>query len=297
MFTVVAENINVMSKKLGPAMRNREAKPIQEMAVKLTEAGADYLDLNIGPARKKGEEMMEWVVKTVQEVTDLPLFMDTMNVSAMEAGLKVYQDKGKGKAIMNSIMARPDRMEAQLPLVQKYNAGFVALMWGPEGIPRDENERGVLASELVYPAQEMGVDPADIWVDPIVIPVSSQQNELQGCTTFMMMMPEMFPDCKTTGGLSNVSNGCPEHLRPLVNQTYFCMLRKYGLTSAIMDPFDKGLMDIARGKRQDVEALVGRAMDGEEIDMGSLSEEERNYVKTVNVLMARNLYSDSWLEL
>ena len=97
MFTVVAENINVMSKRLGPAMRGREAKPIQEMAVKLTEAGADYLDLNIGPARKKGEEMMEWVVKTVQEVTDLPLFMDTMNTSAMEAGLKAYKDKGKGK--------------------------------------------------------------------------------------------------------------------------------------------------------------------------------------------------------
>ena len=90
-------NLNVMSKVLGPAMKNRDPGPLQEMAKKQTEAGVDFIDLNIGPARKGGPEMMEWIVKTVQEVTDKPLFLDTSNVEAMEAGLKVYEPKG-GKA-------------------------------------------------------------------------------------------------------------------------------------------------------------------------------------------------------
>ena len=120
-FKVIAENINVMSKSIGPAMKNRDVKPIQDLAVRLTEAGADYLDVNLGPARKKGDELMEFVVGAVQEVSDLPLYLDTMNVDAMEAGLKVYKNKG-GKPVINSIMARPDRMEKLMPFTQKYNA-------------------------------------------------------------------------------------------------------------------------------------------------------------------------------
>lgn len=296
-FKVIAENINVMSKSIGPAMKARDAKPIQELAVRLTEAGADYLDVNLGPARKQGDELMQFVVGAVQEVSDLPLYLDTMNVDAMEAGLKAYKDKGGGKPVINSIMARPDRMEKLMPFTQQYNAGMVALLWGPEGIPRDENERGVLAAEIVYPAMELGVAEADIWVDPIVVPVSSQQIEAQGCTNFMLMMPDMFPECMSTCGLSNISNGCPEKLRPLVNQTYFAMLLKGGLKGAIMDPLDKGLMDIARGKRQDIQSIVNKVMDGDTPNLDGLSKEETDYVKTTQVLLGQKLYSDSWLDL
>lgn len=297
MFKVIAENINVMSKKIGPAMKNRDAKPIQELAVKLTEAGADYLDINLGPARKKGDELMDWIVRQVQAVSDLPLYLDTTNVDAIEAGLKAYEPKSGRKAVINSIMARPDRMDALIPRAVEHNAGMVALLWGPDGIPRDENERGVLAADIVYRAEGDGVPAEDIWVDPIVVPVSSQQIEAQGCTNFMAMMPDMFPECMSTCGLSNISNGCPEKLRPLVNQTYFAMLLKYGLKAAIMDPFDKGIMEIARGKRKDIEVLVGKVMDGEVPELGGLSKEEVDYVKTTQVLLGQKLYSDSWLDL
>jgi len=106
MIKVVAENINIMSKYTGNAMRERDPKPIQEWAEKLTERGADVLDLNLGPARKGGPEMMQWLVKTVQEVTSLPLFLDTTNSEAIDAGLQVYVPKS-GAAIINSIMATP----------------------------------------------------------------------------------------------------------------------------------------------------------------------------------------------
>ena len=121
---LIAESINIMSQTLGPAMRERVAKPIQDMAKAETEAGADYLDINIGPARRNGDELMDWVVNTVQEVSDLPLSLDTTNPVAMEAGLKAC----KSKALINSISLQPDRLEAELPFVPKYNADMIGLL-------------------------------------------------------------------------------------------------------------------------------------------------------------------------
>jgi len=172
---LIGENLNIMVKTIGQAMKERNPKPIQELAIAEAEAGVDYIDVNLGPARKGGEELMEWMVKTVQEVVDLPLYLDTTNVSAVEAGLKAYKNK-QGKAVINSIMCRPERMEAQIPLVTKYDAGMVALLWGPEGMPRDAAERGLLAADILQKAAEAGVAGEDIWVDPIVTPVNVQQN-------------------------------------------------------------------------------------------------------------------------
>jgi 5-methyltetrahydrofolate corrinoid/iron sulfur protein methyltransferase len=107
----------------------------------------------------------------------------------------------------------------------------------------------------------------------------------------------MAPGVKSTCGLSNISNGPPVHLRPILNQTYMIMLEKYGMYSVIADPLDDGLIDIAKGNRQDIVDLVIATMEGNEPDMGSLSKDMQDYVKTVNVIMGRTLYSDSWLEI
>ncbi len=297
---LIGENLNIMVKTIGQAMKERNPKPIQELAIAEAEAGVDYIDVNLGPARKGGEELMEWMVKTVQEVVDLPLYLDTTNVSAVEAGLKAYKNK-QGKAVINSIMCRPERMEAQIPLVTKYDAGMVALLWGPEGMPRDAAERGLLAADILQKAAEAGVAGEDIWVDPIVTPVNVQQNQLLECNQFMseldMIAEVLVPGCRSTCGLSNVSNGAPEHLRPILNQTYMIVLEKYGMKSCIVDAFDKDLHDVARGKRAEIADLIYQVMDGEEQDMESLSKEARDYVKTVKVILGHSLYSDSWLEL
>ncbi|MES0362831.1 MAG: dihydropteroate synthase [Desulfobacteria bacterium] len=297
---LIGENLNVMVKSIGQAMKDRDPRPIQELAVAEAEAGVDYIDVNLGPARKGGEELMEWMVKTVQEVVDLPLYLDTTNVEAVEAGLKVYQNK-QGKAVINSIMCRPERMDAQIPLVPKYDAGMVALLWGPEGMPRDAAERGILAADILQRAAEAGAAGEDIWVDPIITPLSVQQNQLMECNQFMseleMIAEVLAPGCRSTCGLSNVSNGAPDHLRPILNQTYMIMLGKLGMKSCIVDAFDKDLHDIGRGKRPDVEALVHQVMDGSEPDLGSLDKEAQDYVKTAKVLLGHSLYSDSWLEL
>lgn len=293
---LTGENLNVISKTLGPAMKNRDPGPIREMAKRETEAGVDFIDLNIGPARKGGAELMEWIVKIVQEVTDLPLFLDTSNVEAIEAGLKVYQPK-KGKAIINSIMARPERMEALIPLAAKYDAGMVALLWGPEGMPRDTDERAMFLADLYMAATEAGVAPEDVYVDPIVTPVNVQQDQLPHCMGLYQAQEDLAPGCRSTNGLSNVSNGAPEHLRPILNQTFLMMLIHCGVQGAIVDAFDKPLREIARGKMPELVDLVGKVMNREPIDMSKLSKEEADYVKTAKVLLGESLYSDSWLEI
>ncbi len=288
---LIGEHINIMSKTIGPALKERDPGPVQELAKREVEAGMDYLDLNIGPARKRGDELMEWVVNTVQEVTDLPLSLDTTNPVAMEAGLKVH----KGKALINSIP--PARTDVEFPLVKKYNSSMIGLLWGLEGMPRDANERCMLAVDLIYKANEMGIPSEDIWIDPIATPVSVEINQVKSCVEFMSMLGDIAPGCKSTVGLSNVSNGAPAHLRPYLNRTYLIMLMKYGLYSAIVDAFDIELIKIVRGEKPEIVNLVHRLMDGEKPDMTSLSKEEIEHVKTFRVLTGESLYSDSWLEV
>lgn len=290
---LIGESINIMSVTIGPAMKERNPEPIQAMARAETKAGVDYLDLNIGPARKSGPEFMDWVVKTVQAASNLPLSLDTTNQDAMEAGLKAV----KGKVLMNSVSLQPERLERGLQLAKTFNADLIGLLWGAEGMPRDANERAVHAVNIVYKANELGIGNERIWIDPIVSPISVEINQVKACIEFMSMLGDIAPGCKSTVGLSNISNGAPTELRPWLNRTYMIMLMRYGLYSAIVDAFDKDLNEIARGKRPDIVKLVHQVMDGEAVNTASLTDELKKYYKTAKVLTGESLYSHSWLEV
>jgi 5-methyltetrahydrofolate corrinoid/iron sulfur protein methyltransferase len=291
---LIGESLNVISKKIGRAFKERDPKPIQEEALFQKEKGMDYIDINLGPAKKDGRELMPWVIEVVQEVVDdIPLVLDTSNIDAIEAGLKVC----KQTPIINSIMCRPERYEKMIPLAAENNADFIALMWGLEGLPRDENERAALCVELIYAANEAGIENERIWVDGVVTPVNIQQPQAVSLMDFMAMLQDIAPGAKSTCGLSNISNGPPDHLRPILNQTNMVMLMKYGMYSVIADPLDEKLAEIARGNRQDIVDVIYAVMDGNDPDMGSLSKELQDYVKTTNVILGKTLYSDSWLEI
>jgi 5-methyltetrahydrofolate corrinoid/iron sulfur protein methyltransferase len=296
------ESLNVISNVIGkefkePDPAKRNPKPIQEEVVRQKEKGMDYIDINLGPAKKFGIELMPWVCKVVQEaVPGMPILLDTSNIDAIEAGLKVLKPANKPH-IINSIMARPERYEKMIPLAAKYDADFIALMWGPEGLPRDENERAALAVDLIYHANEAGITNDRIWVDGIVTPVNIQQPQAISLMNFQQMLPDIAPEAKSTCGLSNISNGPPNHLRPILNQTYMVMLQKCGMQSVISDPLDTQLTSIAKGERQDIVDLIYSVMDGNQPDMSSLNKEMQDYVKTVNVILGNSLYSDSWLEV
>ena len=294
---LIGESLNVISTKIGKAFKERDPKPIQEEALEQKKLGMDYIDINLGPAKKDGHELMPWVVEVVQEVVpDIPLVLDTSNIGAIEAALKVYKETPLPPMI-NSIMARPERYEKMIPLAAEYNADFIALMWGPDGLPRDENERAALCVELLYAANEAGIENERIWVDGIVTPVNIQQPQAISLMNFQAMIQDIAPGAKSTCGLSNISNGPPTHLRPILNTTYMVMLDYYGMQSVISDPLDTRLTAVAKGERQDVVDLIYGMIEGNEPDMASLSAELVEFAKTYKVIMGETLYSDSWLEI
>jgi len=282
----IAENINIMSKTIGQAIREKDKKPIQEMAVKLAENGAHYLDLNLGPARKSGDEMMEWLVKTVQEVVSLPLSLDTTNPVAIEAGLKV----AKEQPLINSISAQKERLEKTLPLAKKYEASFIALLLTDAGIPRTAEERAEVFFQLYNAAMEIGIPGENIWVDPLVLPVAVDQKQVVAFVDFLKILPELTGESfKTTCGLSNVSNGSPKELRHILNLYYAAILNFNGLSSAIIDGLETDFLNKLETFDQynDLTSWVSSL----------LSKEQEEANKTIKALNNEVLYCHSWLEL
>jgi 5-methyltetrahydrofolate corrinoid/iron sulfur protein methyltransferase len=293
-FWVIGESLNVIGKEIGKAFKERDPKPIQDEALYQKEKGVDLIDINLGPAKKDGHELMPWVVETVQEVVDdIPLVLDTSNIDAIAAALP----KCKMPPMINSIMVRPARYEKMVPLAAQYNADFCALMWGPDGLPRDENERAALLVELMTVANEAGIENDQMWVDGIVTPVNIQQPQAISLMTFMDMLPEIMPGALSTCGVSNISSGVPDNLRHVLNITFTVMLNLHGMISFIADPKDDITLDLARGKRPDIVNAIKQTMEGNQPDMASLSQELQHYVKSTNVILGKTLFSDSWLEV
>lgn len=293
---IIGENIHVIAKDVSQAIRERNEKVIQALAREQTQAGAHYIDLNVGPMKKDTEETMKWLVHCVQEVTDLPLSIDTMNPVAMEAGLKYC----KKRPLLNSASGKTDSKQQMLPLAKKYNCDVVISVMTDKGMPPEVESKIESIMDTVAYANELGIPNEDIWVDPIILPVSTAgegQKIAVGNLEFIKILPDVLPGVKSTVGLSNVSNGVPAHLRPILNRTYLVMLERNGLYSAIADPLDEELMAFMRGEHQEIKNLIYKVMDGEDVDLSSLSQKEVAYVKTARVLMAQTLYSDAWLEI
>jgi len=292
---LIGESIHVIAKAVNDAVKERNPKVIQDLAVAQAEAGADYIDLNVGPARKEPEEMMQWIVGTVQEVVDLPLSIDTMNPIAMEAGLKAC----KGRPLLNSASNKTESKEQMLPLAKKYDCDVVVSVIADYGMPPDVDERVSSILEVVEHANNLGIPNESIWVDPIILPISTAgegQRHARANLEFIQILPDLLPGVKSTVGLSNVSNGAPMELRPLLNQVFGVMLQKNGLYSAIADVLDKDFVRVVRGERPEITDLIYKVMDDEAIDLSSLSKEEKDYVKTAEVMIGKTLYSDAWLE-
>jgi 5-methyltetrahydrofolate corrinoid/iron sulfur protein methyltransferase len=292
---IIGENIHVIAKAVSVAMRERDAKVIQDLARAQTEAGANYIDLNVGPMKKDTEETMQWLVNTVQGASELPLSIDTMNPVAMEAGLKHCRTR----PLLNSASGKTDSKENMLPLAKKYSCDVVISVMTDKGMPPDVDSKIESIMDTVTHANELGVPNEAIWVDPIILPVSTAGEGQRFAVTnleFIKILEDVLPGVKSTVGLSNVSNGVPEELRAILNRTYLAMLGRNGLYSAIADPLDTELVSLIKGGMPKIVELIHKTMDGEDIDVAALSQKEVEYVKTVKVLMGETLYSDAWLE-
>jgi len=290
---LVGEELNVMSKTIGQGIKDRDAGPIRECIAEQVKNKMDYLDLNVGPVKKDPVGTMEWLVKTVQEITDIPLCLDTTNVAAMEAGLKLC----KKKPILNSASGSEESRKTMMPLAAKYPCSLVLSVINDTGLPSDAEERAASIMDSVAYANEIGIVNEDIWVDPVMMPVSVDQRQVAAYMEFVQMLPDIVPGAKSLCGLSNLSFGVPKELRGLLNRTFLVMLDRIGQHSAIVSGYDEELSKLMSGGLPGIVKLIHRTMDAEDIDVSSLSEKERQYVKTAEVLMGRSLFSSSWLEV
>ena len=304
---IIGENIHIIAPPVKAAIDARDAKAIQAMALGQVEAGAGVLDLNIGPQKKLGHEVMPWIVEAVQEVTDVPLSLDTTNLAAMEEGLKVC----KRQAMLNSASADPARCDSVMQLAAKYGARVIALTMGVDGIPTTADGRAGIAMETLLPAAEAaGVPVQDVFLDPLVLTVTCNQDVARESVEAIRMFKMMAdPPPTTVVGLSNISNGCPPETRPLINRTLLVMLLGAGLDSAIADPFDAEQNEFIRIVEQRDEstplgklvvALYDASAAMEELDRGLVEESDPRQVelyKTYCMLQNKMIYADSYLRI
>jgi 5-methyltetrahydrofolate corrinoid/iron sulfur protein methyltransferase len=304
---IIGENIHIISPRVKEAVAQRDIKFFQDLAVQQVDAGADILDLNIGPQKKAGHEIMPWLVKGVQEVVDVPLSLDTTNLAAIEAGLKV----AKSQCIINSASAEEERLEKVPPVAKEYNAKLIALTMGKGSIPVSAEERVNIALEKLIPrAMELDMPMEDLLIDPLVLTVSGCQEYCPECVEAVRILKVAGdPPPMTNVGLSNVSNAVPHEMRPLLNRTYCVMLMAAGVDYAIADPLDEELKKFIRivNERDDNTSLgkllltlydktVGmEKLTADDVDMND--PEQRDIFKTVQVLYNDIIYTDSYLRV
>jgi 5-methyltetrahydrofolate corrinoid/iron sulfur protein methyltransferase len=304
----IGENIHIVSPKVKEALAERNGGFFVDLARKQRDAGADVLDLNIGPRKKDGPEVVEWLVDIMEEaVPGMTLSFDTTNLAAIEVGLK----HTGANAIVNSTSAEPERLEKVPPVAAKYGAKLIALCMEKSGIPVSADARiGIAMEKLIPRAQEVGIPMENLFVDPLILTVSGCQEYVpEAIETVRMLKMVMDPPPMTVVGLSNVANQVPYEMRPLLNRVFMVMLMAVGLDAAILDPLDKELMETIRivQERDDgtpVGALYLKLHDAvaameeleeDQVDMGDPTQVE--IWKTIQVLLNKVIYTDSYLRL
>ncbi len=258
-FITIGERLSTTAPAVNKAFLERDEEPILKRAKQQLDAGAVYLDVNIGPAEGYGPELMKWAVQLLQGNFDnVPLALDTANMAAIEAGISVY-NREKGKPIVNSADAG-SRIE-YLDLAAANDAICIALC-NAEGIAKDNDERMGYCQMLLERGMEHGMEAEDMWFDPLFLVVKGMQDKQMQVLEFIKMLSDM--GLNSTGGLSNNSNGMPKTIRPIMDSALVAMAMMQGLTSAIVNPNDLRLMET---------------------------------IKSCDVFRGNTLYADSYLEI
>ncbi|MDR1955882.1 MAG: dihydropteroate synthase [Treponema sp.] len=258
-FITIGERIHCISPVIRVAMESHDPAPILKRAKEQLEAGATYLDVNIGPAEKTGVDLMKWAVQLIQkEFDNVPLSLDTANKKAIEAGISVY-NRSKGKPIVNSADAG-DRI-SYIDLAAANDAIVIALC-AKDGVPSSNEERMTYCQEMLEHGLSLGMEATDVWFDPLFLVIKGMQDKQVEVLDFISQLKDM--GLNSSGGLSNVSNMMPKHIRPIMDSVMLAMAIKCGFTSAIVNPCDLRLMET---------------------------------IKSADIIMNETLYADSYLEL
>jgi 5-methyltetrahydrofolate corrinoid/iron sulfur protein methyltransferase len=303
---IIGENIHILSDKVKEALANRDREFFMESAIKQVEAGAQAVDINLGPRKKDYAEIFPWIIEAVETVVDVPLSIDTTNVDAMEAALKTIK---KAQPILNSTSAEPERLEKIPLLAKKYHAKVVALTMAASGIPIAADERVNIAVEKLIPRMmEIDFPMSDLIIDPLVLTVSGCQQYCPHLIEAVRTLQYAWdPTPLISVGLSNVSNAVPNENRPLINRVYLAMLMGVGLKMMIANPMDELQNEVIRViEQRDDSKPVGRlylkiadriaAMEEPQIEDIDFNDPEQVAIwKTVQILLNKVIYADGYL--
>ena len=249
---LIGERINPTGrKKLAAEIREGSLLSVKRDAIQQVKAGAKILDVNMGVGGINQAEMMKKAVQEISQITDAPLAIDTSDVDALEAGLRIYP----GRALINSVSFEPDRIKKFLPLAKKYGAAILILPLTEEGVPKTAAERISVAEKIINAAKKIGLDAGDFLLDALVMTISADKNACLEVLQTLKLYREKF-NLPTTMGLSNISFGLPN--RPLINSTFFAMCLAAGLDAPIMNPYDEAMQNVLKAS----EALLAEDANG-----------------------------------
>lgn len=247
---IIGELINGTRKAVKQAIADKDADFITALALKQAEAGATFIDCNPGTTGEAEITDIEWLVKLVQGVTDKPIAFDTPNPLALRRALEVYE--GKATPMINSVTLEADRIANTLPIIADSGANCVALALGDDGMPCKAGQREATAKKLIEKLLDSGVKAENIYLDPVIAPLSTDVTVGQQILQAIRAIREEFPTVHITAGMSNISFGLP--VRKLLNRVFMAICMTAGLDSAICDPLNADLM----AEIIAAEALLGR---------------------------------------
>ena len=306
---LISENLHIISPKTKEAVLNRDESFVKNLLQKQIATNPDWIDLNIGPARGSFAGSMEWLVTIAQGLTDIPLSLDSTNIAEISKGLSLAKEPVNW--IINSTSADFERLDKVTDAACEYNCNLIALTMNSElGIPKESDKRLELAFEISSVCEEKGIDNGRIYFDPLILPVCVEQTQaLEALNTVRMLKESFDPEVMTTIGLSNVSNGCPKELRPLINRVFMVLAMGCGLDSAIVDSFDEELLRVNKmietGNLQtDYDnayySLYNMMQNFEELDAVQFdknNQQQLAIIKTAEILLNKKVYTNSYLEI
>lgn len=301
---VIGENIHIISQSVRNALEIRDENFVKNL-IKIQQ-NVDCIDLNIGPARGKLENIFDWLIPLVGEK---PVSLDTTKSDYIEQGLKLV--KNPQNCFINSTSKDEEKLERLTDLAKEFDCNLIALSMSSEtGIPKTADERLEIIFEIYEKCMEKEIDSNKIFFDPLILPIKTAQEQgVEALNTIQMVKESFEPKVNTIIGLSNISNGAPKHLRPLINQVFAVMAYGAGLDAVIADATDGELLRIFKMLDENspktnkdnllinIAKTIGSFGDIEDIKFDKNSVEEQNIIKTAEVLLNKKIYSDSFTQV
>lgn len=302
---LIGENIHVISKQVRQALVNRDEDFIAEL-IKM-QSNMDFIDLNVGPAKADMEGVLPWLAGVVQKNSKVKISFDTTNSDEMEKGLENFD----GETFINSTSLDEPRLSRMTDLALEYGSNLIALTLSKEtGIPKTADGRLEIAFNIYEKCLEKGIESEKLFFDPLVLPVNVEQSQsLESLNTIKMIKESFDPPVKTVVGLSNISNGCPKEIRPLINRVYASLAFGAGLDAVIIDARDFELVRILKMLSQNVPIsdvdnlyvklaqMISEFGELDEVEFDKESEEQLRIIKTAGILLNREIYSNSFTQI